>query len=38
MAEEVKGFYDRLADNYHLIFEDWNASMKRPSRCSRAHP
>lgn len=29
MAEEVKRFYDRLAGNYHLIFEDWEASMKR---------
>jgi len=29
MADEVKHFYDRLAANYHLIFEDWNASIKR---------
>ena len=29
MAEGVKHFYDRLARNYHLIFEDWDASMKR---------
>ena len=29
MAEEVKHFYDRLASNYHLIFEDWDASMRR---------
>ena len=29
MAERVKDFYDRLAENYHLIFEDWDASMKR---------
>jgi glycine/sarcosine N-methyltransferase len=29
MAEGVKHFYDRLASNYHLIFEDWDASMKR---------
>jgi glycine/sarcosine N-methyltransferase len=28
MAEGVKHFYDRLASNYHLIFEDWEASMK----------
>jgi glycine/sarcosine N-methyltransferase len=26
--EEVKHFYDRLASNYHLIFEDWDASMR----------
>lgn len=29
MAEGVKSFYDRLAENYHLIFEDWDASIKR---------
>lgn len=29
MAEGVKHFYDRLANNYHLIYEDWVASMKR---------
>ena len=29
MAERVKDFYDRLASNYHLIFEDWDASMNR---------
>jgi hypothetical protein len=29
MAEGVKRFYDRLASNYYLIFEDWDASMKR---------
>ena len=22
-------FYDRMADYYHLIFEDWDASMRR---------
>jgi glycine/sarcosine N-methyltransferase len=29
MAEGAKHFYDRLASNYHLIFEDWDASIKR---------
>jgi glycine/sarcosine N-methyltransferase len=29
MTEGVKDFYDRLADNYHLIFEDWDASIER---------
>src|ERR1700733_9776370 len=29
MAEAVKDFYDRLAGNYHLIFEDWDASLQR---------
>jgi glycine/sarcosine N-methyltransferase len=28
MAEGAKHFYDRLASNYHLIFEDWDASIK----------
>ncbi len=28
-AESVKGFYDQLAGNYHLIFEDWDASIRR---------
>jgi glycine/sarcosine N-methyltransferase len=29
MAERVKDFYDQLASNYHLIFEDWEASIRR---------
>jgi len=29
MADPVKDFYDRLAPNYHLMFEDWNASIAR---------
>ena len=29
MAEGVKSFYDQLAGNYHLIFEDWEASIRR---------
>ncbi len=29
MTEGVKDFYDRLADNYHLIFEDWDVSIQR---------
>lgn len=29
MADDVKTLYDRLAANYHLIFEDWNASIQR---------
>jgi glycine/sarcosine N-methyltransferase len=36
MAEGVKHFYDRLASNYHLIFEDWDASMKRQAAAVRA--
>jgi SAM-dependent methyltransferase len=29
MAESVKSFYDQLASNYHLIFEDWEVSIRR---------
>ena len=29
MAEGVKSFYDHLASNYHLIFDDWEASIRR---------
>ena len=29
MAEAVKHFYDRLTDNYHLIFENWDVSIQR---------
>jgi len=29
MAEGAKSFYDQLASNYHLIFEDWEASIRR---------
>ncbi len=29
MPEIVRDFYDELAANYHLIFEDWNASIAR---------
>jgi hypothetical protein len=29
MAEGIKDFYDQLASNYHLIFEDWEASIYR---------
>jgi 2-polyprenyl-3-methyl-5-hydroxy-6-metoxy-1,4-benzoquinol methylase len=29
MGEIVGDFYDDLAGNYHLMFEDWEASMAR---------
>lgn len=29
MADSVSGFYDDLAGEYHLMFEDWEASMAR---------
>ena len=28
MATDVRDFYDQLAANYHLIFEDWDASIR----------
>lgn len=32
MTEPVLSFYDALADHYHLIFEDWDASIARQAR------
>jgi len=29
MNAQVNGFYEALADYYHLIFEDWDSSIKR---------
>jgi glycine/sarcosine N-methyltransferase len=29
MADPVRGFYDALADDYHRIFEDWDAAVVR---------
>ena len=29
MTASVKTFYDELASDYHLIFEDWDATIKR---------
>ena len=29
MDDSVRGFYDDLAEDYHLIFADWGASMRR---------
>lgn len=29
--DSVKRFYDDLADDYHLIFKDWDASIRRQS-------
>jgi glycine/sarcosine N-methyltransferase len=29
MSEETRNCYDRFAPNYHLMFEDWEASMAR---------
>ena len=29
MADTVTGFYDGLADEYHLLFADWDASVRR---------
>ena len=28
-AGDVRSFYDRLAPLYHLVYEDWDASVKR---------
>jgi SAM-dependent methyltransferase len=46
MADPIAGFYDALAGQYHLMFEDWRASTARQaaalqrmleSRCGPAH-
>jgi len=29
MADSVAGFYDGLAEEYHLLFADWDASVRR---------
>lgn len=29
MGNSVQGFYDQLADFYHLIFEDWDRAIER---------
>src|SRR5271167_2215466 len=29
MMDQLRSFYDALADHYHLIFEDWDRSMDR---------
>lgn len=36
MKDPVLGFYDPLAAYYHLIFEDWNASIERQARSLHA--
>jgi SAM-dependent methyltransferase len=32
MAETTLGFYEQLADYYHLIFEDWELAIERQAR------
>jgi hypothetical protein len=29
MTTDVSPFYEELADYYHLIYEDWDRSIKR---------
>ena len=29
MSTDTAGFYDDLAEHYHLIFEDWGRSIER---------
>ena len=29
MSDDPRAFYDALADDYHLIFADWEASQRR---------
>jgi SAM-dependent methyltransferase len=32
MTERIHSFYDALADDYHLIFEDWERSTERQAK------
>jgi SAM-dependent methyltransferase len=32
MADQIRGFYDELAEYYHLIFENWDASIERQAK------
>jgi glycine/sarcosine N-methyltransferase len=32
MADNVIGFYESLADFYHLIFEDWDSAIERQAQ------
>ena len=32
MPESVLGFYEELADYYHLIFDDWDSAIERQAR------
>lgn len=32
MSDSVINFYDQLAEDYHLIFEDWDASVRRQGK------
>jgi len=32
MPESVLGFYEELADYYHLIFDDWESAIERQAR------
>jgi glycine/sarcosine N-methyltransferase len=36
MAENIKSFYDQLAANYHLIFSDWDSSIRRQGAALQA--
>jgi glycine/sarcosine N-methyltransferase len=32
MTDHVRGFYDPLAEHYHLLFDDWDKAIERQSR------
>ncbi len=32
MAEQIRSFYDELAEYYHLIFENWDDSIERQAK------
>ena len=36
MNDPIRGFYDPLAEHYHLVFEDWDASIERQANILNA--
>jgi SAM-dependent methyltransferase len=36
MTERIHSFYDALADDYHLIFEDWERTIERQAKVLEA--
>ena len=32
MSDSVLNFYNQLAEDYHLIFEDWDTSVRRQGK------
>jgi glycine/sarcosine N-methyltransferase len=35
MTDQIRDFYDALAEHYHLIFDDWDSAIDRQSKVLR---